>query len=128
MLVVRVGPRSFHGFNQKPSSKWDDRLVQLWEDVEETSRVLKRLGYITYQDKEGYCDSTTLDYQVDYFANRANNGGSSASASASSLPPYNANDANPKTSGGSAGMESFVCVWGTRVNALEFGGATWGKW
>ena len=22
---------------------------QLWEDVEETSRVLKRLGYITYQ-------------------------------------------------------------------------------
>ena len=49
MLVVRVGPRSFHGFNQKPSSKWDDRLVQLWEDVDETARVLKRLGYITYQ-------------------------------------------------------------------------------
>ena len=24
-------------------------MQQLWEDVEETSRVLKRLGYITYQ-------------------------------------------------------------------------------
>ena len=78
---------------------------------------------INYQDKEGYCDSTTLDYQVDYFANRAGATGASPPSPSSSLSssttttitaPYNANDANPKTSGGSAGMESFVCVWGTR--------------
>ena len=72
---------------------------------------------INYQDKEGYCDSTTLDYQVDYFANRAGATGASSSSSSSTsttIAPYNTNDANPKTSGGSAGMESFVCVWGTR--------------
>ena len=31
VVVVRVGPRSHGGFGQKPSSKWDDRLVQVRE-------------------------------------------------------------------------------------------------
>ena len=42
-------PRSHAAFGQKPTSRWDDRLVQLWEDVEETLRHLRRMGFVAYQ-------------------------------------------------------------------------------
>ena len=70
------------------------------------------------QDKEGYCDASTLAYDAPPPAAPAPapaagpGAGSSGGAAETPLP----------------GMESFVCVWGTRVNALEFGGAVWGKW
>lgn len=47
--VLPCPPRSHAAFGQKPTSKWDDRLVQLWEDVEETLRHLRRMGFVAYQ-------------------------------------------------------------------------------
>ena len=84
---------------------------QLWEDVEEALRHLKRMGYMTFQDKQGHCDSPSLDYAAPPPPAAATAAAASASLPAS-LPD----------------MESFVCVWGTRVNSLEFAGAAWGKW
>ena len=76
-------------------------------------RHLKRMGYMTYQDKQGHCDSPSLDYTAPPPPPTAPAPGATATAAAAASLP---------------GMESFVCVWGTRVNSLEFAGAAWGKW
>ncbi len=92
-------------------------MRQLWEDVEEAAMHLKRMGFMTYQDKQGHCDSPSLDYAAPPPPTASNptaatGAGTGADTAAAAMP----------------GLESFVCVWGTRVNALEFGGAAWGKW